>query len=145
MSVWLCFLWHFSWIQLQIMCFCKRLLVKKCLKIQFKNGSLQNCLLCAGTKLVHPLSLVPYLWLNESLKINKQTNNKRKSGYWHNSAAKKKWGVAWDFQITGGNLSHLIVKQIKFNSVMKLLVKHFSGDQFPSRLKLKEPSESFAG
>jgi len=40
----------------QMMCLCDRLLVTKCLKIQFKMASLLSCLLCVDTTLVHPLS-----------------------------------------------------------------------------------------
>lgn len=42
----------------QIRCFCKRLLVTKCLEMQFKIASLLRCLLYVDATLVHPLSQV---------------------------------------------------------------------------------------
>lgn len=55
----LCYCQHFSYIQLkkgeQILCFCVRLLVTKCLKIEYISGSLLSCLLYVDNSLVHHL------------------------------------------------------------------------------------------
>lgn len=61
----LCYCRHFSYIQLkkgeQILCFCVRLLVTKCLKIEYISGSLLSCLLYVDNSLVHHLIYAAFM------------------------------------------------------------------------------------